>query len=82
MTEEGTLDNCLIARLTPTRSSPFSPLRKEYNRNLAPDRELLSCWVGRKHSKPEENEGISSNKPFGTNKNTPTTLKEMPPRLP
>jgi len=52
------------------------------NRNLAPDRELLSCWVGRKHSRPEENEGVSSNKPFGTNKNTPTTLKEMPPRLP
>jgi hypothetical protein len=81
MTEEGTLDNCLIARLTPTRSSPFSPLQRAQQKVSTG---LENCyhagWAG--NNRPEEDEGVPSNKPFRTNKHTPATLEEMPPRLP
>lgn len=82
MTDEGTLDNCLIARLTPTRSSPFSPLQKARQKVSTG---LGNCyhagWAGNNNI-PEENESIPSNQPFRTNKHTPATLKEMSPRLP
>jgi hypothetical protein len=79
MTEEGTLDSCLIARLTPTRSSPLSPLQELEHIQ----QQIKNCHGGEEgnSNKPEENEGVPSNKPFGTDKHTPTALKEMPPRL-
>jgi hypothetical protein len=82
MTEEGMLDSCLIARLTPTRSSPFSPLRKAQQKLSTGLGNCHHAWWAGNNNIPEENEGIPGNKPLGTNKHTPATLKEMPPRLP